>query len=49
MGKMRHAYKILVWKPLGKHQLGRQRKQECNITTNLKDIYSEASKWMELA
>jgi len=42
MGEMRCAYRILVWKPLGKLPLGRlSRRWEGNINMVLKEIGCE--------
>jgi hypothetical protein len=49
MGEM-NAYRILIWKPLGKCPLGRVRRSwEDNIKMDLKEMGCEGGRWMELA
>jgi len=38
MGEMRTAYRILFWKALGKHPLGRPRRWENEIKMDRRDI-----------
>jgi hypothetical protein len=50
MVTMRNAYNILVWKPVGKRQLGRSRRRwEDNIRMDFWGIVWDGMDWMHLA
>jgi hypothetical protein len=49
MGERRRAYRVLVWKPEGKRQLGRTtRTWENNIKMNLQEVACRGMDWMDL-
>jgi hypothetical protein len=49
MGKMRNAYRILTWKPLGKQPLGNlRRKWDDDDDMELREVWCEEGRWMEV-
>jgi len=50
MGERRGVYRVLLWKPEGKRQLGRSRRRwQDNIKMDLQDVGSGGMEWIELA
>jgi hypothetical protein len=50
MGERRGVYRVLVWKPEGKRQLGRpRRRREDNIKTGLQEVGCGCEDWIGLA
>jgi hypothetical protein len=50
IGERRGVYRILVWKPEGRRQLGRPRRRcEDNIKKNLEEVECGGMDWIELA
>ena len=50
MGEGRGVYRVLVWKPEGKRQLGRPRRRwEDNIRMDLQEVGLEYEDWIGLA
>jgi hypothetical protein len=50
MGERRGVYRVLVWKPEGKRQLGRPRHGwEDNIKMDLQEVGCGGMGWIELA